>query len=194
VGEFDGKVAIVTGAARGLGRDYAEFLAEDGGAVVLADVNGEGAERSTKELEQKGARAIGLQVDVTDAASVDAMVATTVTGLGGIDILINNAAIWGDLEYSFQGVLDNDPDYFRTVIDVNLTGTFICSRAVVPAMRERGGGRIVNISSIGRLDVRRALRRQQARRQPAHVRRRGPARRGRHHRQRRGARDDLQRG
>ena len=77
------------------------------------------------------------------------MVASTVRELGGVDVLINNAAIWGDLEYSFQGVLDNDPAYFRTVIDVNLTGTFICSRAVVPAMRERGGGRIINISSIG---------------------------------------------
>jgi NAD(P)-dependent dehydrogenase (short-subunit alcohol dehydrogenase family) len=149
MGEFEGKVAIVTGAARGLGRDYAAFLAEDSAAVVLADVNGEGAQASAKELEHNGARAIGLQVDVTDEASVDAMVASTVREFGGVDVLINNAAIWGDLEYSFQGILDNDPAYFRTVIDVNLTGTFICSRAVVPIMRERGGGRIINISSIG---------------------------------------------
>jgi NAD(P)-dependent dehydrogenase (short-subunit alcohol dehydrogenase family) len=149
MGEFDGKIAIVTGAARGLGRDYAQFFADDGAAVVLADVNRDGVERSAKELEQNGARSIGLQVDVTDVASVDAMVSATVSELGGVDILINNAAMWGDLEGTFQGVLDTDPAYFRTVIDVNLTGTFICSRSVVPAMRQRGGGRIVNISSIG---------------------------------------------
>lgn len=147
--DFDGKVAIVTGAARGLGRDYAEFLAEDGAAVVLADVNGDGAEQSAKELGQNGARALGVQVDVTDAASVDTLVAAATREFGGIDFLINNAAIWGDLEYSFQGILDNSVDYFRKVIDVNLTGAFICSKAVVPAMRQRGGGRIVNISSIG---------------------------------------------
>jgi NAD(P)-dependent dehydrogenase (short-subunit alcohol dehydrogenase family) len=146
---FDGKVAIVTGAARGLGRDYAEFLAKDGAAVVLADVNGDGAEQAAKEIEQKGARAIGLNVDVTDEASVNAMVTTAVTELGGIDFLVNNAAIWGDLQNTFQGVLDNDPAYWRTVIDVNLTGVFLCTRAVVPAMRTRGGGRIVNITSIG---------------------------------------------
>ncbi len=149
MGVFEGKVAIVTGAARGLGRDYAEFFTEDGAAVVLADVNGEGAEQAAKELTQKGARAIGVQVDVADDASVDAMVASVTEELGGIDFLINNAAIWGDLQHSFQGVLDNDPAYWRTVVDVNLTGVFLCCRAVLPAMRARGGGRIVNISSIG---------------------------------------------
>jgi NAD(P)-dependent dehydrogenase (short-subunit alcohol dehydrogenase family) len=146
---LEGKVAIVTGAARGLGRDYAQFLADDGAAVVLADINGTGAEQAAKELEQKGAKALGVEVDVTDLASAEAMVAATKESFGGLDILINNAAIWGDLQYSFQGVLENDVDYFRTVIDVNLTGTFICSKAAAPAMRERGGGRIINISSIG---------------------------------------------
>ena len=132
-----------------MGRDYAEFLAADGAAVVLADVQGEGAEQAAKALTETGARAIGVQVDVTDEASVDAMVVTVTEELGGIDFLVNNAAIWGDLQNTFQGVLDNDPAYWRAVVEVNLTGVFLCSRAVLPAIRERQGGRIVNISSIG---------------------------------------------
>jgi 3-oxoacyl-[acyl-carrier protein] reductase len=144
-----GKVAVVTGAARGLGRDYAELLADDGAAVVLADIDGDGASQSARALVDRGARAIGVTVDVTDLDSASAMIDAAERELGGVDILINNAALWGDLERGMEGILDNDPDNFRRVLDVNLVGVFVCSKAVVPAMRRRGAGRIVNISSIG---------------------------------------------
>ncbi len=100
-GALKGKVAIVTGAARGLGRDYAEFLTRDGAAVVLADVNGDIAERSASELVDRGATAIGVTVDVTDYDSATAMFEAIRRDLGGVDILINNAALWGDLEIRF---------------------------------------------------------------------------------------------
>jgi NAD(P)-dependent dehydrogenase (short-subunit alcohol dehydrogenase family) len=149
MGLFDGKIAIVTGAARGLGRDYAEFLSADGAAVVIADLDAQGAETAAKELGSAGAQAHAVTVDITDEASALDLVADTARTFGGVDFLVNNAALWGDLEHMGDGVLDNPVDYFRRVVDVNLTGTFIASKAVVPAMRERGGGRIVNISSIG---------------------------------------------
>jgi 3-oxoacyl-[acyl-carrier protein] reductase len=146
---FDGKVAIVTGAARGLGCEYARMFAADGASVVVADIDGDGAVRAARELAGGGARAMGVTVDITDEPSVDAMVAAVGSEFGGVDFLVNNAALWGDLEHVADGVLDNPVDYFRTVVDVNLTGTFVASKAVAPAMRERGSGRIVNISSIG---------------------------------------------
>ena len=146
---FDGKVAIVTGAARGLGRDYAEMFAADGASVVLADIDGDGAAQAAKDLEASGSKALGIAVDITDEGSAEAMVREAAAAFGGVDYLVNNAALWGDLEHMADGVLDNPVDYFRTVVDVNLTGTFIASKAVAPALRERGSGRIVNISSIG---------------------------------------------
>jgi len=146
---FEGKVAIVTGGARGLGRDYAEYFAADGASVVVADVDAEGAAATAKALAERGATAHAVRVDITDEASALELVADTVGAFGAVDFLVNNAALWGDLEHMAGGVLDNPVDYFRRVVDVNLTGTFIASKAVAPAMRERGSGRIVNVSSIG---------------------------------------------
>src|SRR5437667_12840041 len=97
--DFDGKVAIVTGAARGLGRDYAEFFAADGASVVLADIDGDGAARSADELAANGAKTLGVTVDITAEPSADAMVAAAVSEFGGVDFLVNNAALWGDLEH-----------------------------------------------------------------------------------------------
>jgi NAD(P)-dependent dehydrogenase (short-subunit alcohol dehydrogenase family) len=146
---FDGKVAVVTGAARGLGRDYAEHFAADGAAVVLADVDADRAEAAAKALADRGARAHAVAVDITDESSALDLVGATVGRFGGLDLLVNNAALWGDLEHMADGVLDTPVDYFRRVVDVNLTGAFVVSKAAVPAMRERGSGRIVNVSSIG---------------------------------------------
>ena len=145
---LDGRVAIVTGAARGLGADYARYLAEDGAAVVVADIDGEGAAQTAKEIVATGGRALAVDVDVADNASVLKMVEATKAEFGGVDILINNAGIWKDLEGVFLGILEIEPEYWDHVLRVNLTGSFLCTRAVYPSMVERGWGRIINISSI----------------------------------------------
>src|SRR5437899_609438 len=144
---FDGKTAIITGAARGLGRDYATYFAEDGASVVVADINGDGAEEAARELEKDGAKALGIKVDVTDPASAKAMVESAVKELGGADILVNNAGIWGD--YKIQGILQTDLEWWNFVLGVNLTGCLVCAQAAIPTMGEKGWGRIVNMSSIG---------------------------------------------
>ena len=144
---FNDKVAVITGAARGLGRDYASFFAKDGARVVIADIDGDGAEKAAADLASESRRAFGVHLDITDETSVDNAVQAITGEFGGIDILVNNAGLWGDLELT--SVLGTEVDYWRTVIDVNLTGAFIMSRAVAPVMRERSWGRIVNISSQG---------------------------------------------
>ena len=191
---FEGKVAIVTGGARGLGRDYAEYFAADGASVVVADLDADGAAATAKALVDKGATARAVGVDITDEASALELVADTVGAFGGVDFLVNNAALWGDLEHMAGGVLDNPVDYFRRVVDVNLTGTFIASKAVAPAM-PRAEERTHRQRVVDRgVDVRRSVRDHQARAAPAHVRMCGAPRRRRHHGERSGAGDDLQRG
>jgi NAD(P)-dependent dehydrogenase (short-subunit alcohol dehydrogenase family) len=142
--DLSGKVVIVTGAARGLGRDYSRYFAQDGAAVVLADVRDVGS--AVRDITDTGARALGVEVDVTDLSSVQAMVAQTLATFGRVDVLINNAGIWRGLAEA--GLLGIDPEMWNTTFAVNVTGTLLCAQAVVPAMREQGWGRIVNISSM----------------------------------------------
>lgn len=140
----EGRVVIVTGAARGLGRDYARLLAADGAKVALADINADAVVAEAKEL---GANALGVAVDVTDTDSIAAMVAAVVDKWGTVDVLINNAGIWGDLEAAPLSA--TKPSYFDLVLAVNLRGPLLCTQAVLEPMRKQGWGRIINISSMG---------------------------------------------
>jgi NAD(P)-dependent dehydrogenase (short-subunit alcohol dehydrogenase family) len=141
--ELTGRVAIVTGAGAGIGAGIAATLAEAGAAVAVADIDGERAASTAKAIEKRGGRAITVTADVSDAREIDAMVRQTVTDLGGIDILVNNAGI-----ATTELVEDLDEEKWRGVLDVNLTGPFLCCKAVLPHMRRKGWGRIVNVASV----------------------------------------------
>jgi NAD(P)-dependent dehydrogenase (short-subunit alcohol dehydrogenase family) len=143
---FDNKVAIVTGAAQGIGESYAQALAGQGAQVVVADLNVEGAERVASEIEKAGGSAIGVSVDVSDPASADAMAKSTVDAFGGIDFLINNAAIYGGMKLA--PLMSVDLEYYQRFMAVNVNGAFFCTRACYPSMIDRGGGAIVNQSSV----------------------------------------------
>ena len=137
------RVAVVTGGARGIGQAIARRALDSGAAVALWDADeaqGEAARRALAGLGTVSA----VRVEVTDQASIDAAVAATLGAHGRIDILINNAGIAG----GNAPVWELDPDVWRRVIDVNLTGSFLACRAVVPQMLSGGYGRIVNIASI----------------------------------------------
>jgi 3-oxoacyl-[acyl-carrier protein] reductase len=144
-GRFDGKVAIVTGAGQGIGEAYAKGLAAEGAQVVVADLNGEQAARVADAITGSGADAMAQVVDVADPESTVAMAAAVVQKFGGIDYLVNNAAIYHGME--IHGLVDVDLAYYRKIMDVNMHGAFHCIRACHDAMVARGGGAIVNQSS-----------------------------------------------
>jgi NAD(P)-dependent dehydrogenase (short-subunit alcohol dehydrogenase family) len=142
VSEFQGRVAIVTGAAQGIGRVFARALAEAGAIPVIADRNMPKAEAVAQEI---GGAAVALEVDVADAGSVQAMADAVEAKHGRTDILVNNAAIFSTITMRpFEQI---PLDEWDQVLRVNLTGPFLCARAVLPAMRRAKWGRIVNIGS-----------------------------------------------
>ncbi len=130
---LQGKVAIVTGGAMGIGKAIAARLAKDGAQVVVAD------------LQKSPAAALSLQLDVSKESDVACMAAETAKKFGRIDILVNNAAVFSSLELRpFENI---PPDEFRRVMEVNVMGVWLCCRACVPHMRKAGGGRIINLAS-----------------------------------------------
>jgi NAD(P)-dependent dehydrogenase (short-subunit alcohol dehydrogenase family) len=144
---LEGKVAIVTGAARGLGRAYAERFADEGVAVVITDVLADELGRAADELGADGRHVHAVVADVTDPVATASIASATLDTFGRVDVLVNNAGIWGDFQRT--ALLDIDPDYWDLVMAVNVRGPLLCSRAVAPAMIAQGGGAIVNISSMG---------------------------------------------
>jgi NAD(P)-dependent dehydrogenase (short-subunit alcohol dehydrogenase family) len=142
---FNEKVAVVTGAAQGIGEAYARGLAAEGAAVVVADLNVESGERVAAEIQSTGGRAIFVQTDVSSAESATTMAARTVEEYGGLDLLVNNAAIYGAMQFDL--LLTVDWDYYRKFMSVNMDGALVMTRACFKHMQARGGGAIVNQSS-----------------------------------------------
>jgi 3-oxoacyl-[acyl-carrier protein] reductase len=164
--DLSGRVALVTGGSRGLGRADALMLARAGADVVVADILVESdesaaerygplaqaaaarglvmTEATAEQIRKLGRRSLALKCDVTDEEQVEAAVSQTVEELGSVDILVNNA---GTLDHLGQ-LVDQSPELWERDLRVNLTGAFNCSRAVWPHMKERGWGRIVNMASV----------------------------------------------
>ena len=140
---LDGKVAVITGAGRGLGKEAALLFAKEGAKVMVCDINQESAEEVASSVNAGGGEALAFRVDVTDAASVQAMVDAVVKRYGRIDVLVNNAGITADAQ-----LVKMTDDQWDRVINVNLKGVYLCTKAVAPVMIAKGSGRIINTSSV----------------------------------------------
>ena len=136
---LEGKVAVVTGGAQGIGRAIAEGLAREGARIVIADI------QRAREAAADFPDGVGLETDVSSEEDVASMVEETLSRCGRIDVLVNNAGLYASL--ALRPFEEIDVDEWRRVMDVNVMSMFLCCRAVVPAMRANGGGKIVNISS-----------------------------------------------
>ncbi|HLI26099.1 MAG TPA: SDR family oxidoreductase [Chloroflexota bacterium] len=145
-GRLAGRVAIVTGGGKGIGAVYTAGLAREGARVVAADIDGAAAEAQVARLRAEGADALAVQVDTGDAASVEAMVRATVERFGGLDILVNNAALYTAL-LPKRPFWELDEASWDRVLRVNVTGLWLCARAALPHLRASGRGRIINIAS-----------------------------------------------
>jgi meso-butanediol dehydrogenase / (S,S)-butanediol dehydrogenase / diacetyl reductase len=143
---YAGKVALITGAGRGIGRATALRLASEGASLAILDRDGPAARQAGKEVEQSGARALALDADITDQAAVDAAIEQVLAAFARIDVLVNNAtrALCGNLEQTA-------PEDWRSELEGTLTGAFLVTRAVLAPMLKAGRGAIVNIGSVNGL-------------------------------------------
>ncbi len=142
-GRVEGRVCIVTGAAQGIGATYARALAEEGAKIVVSDIDDAG--QVAAEIEAAGGEAAAISCDVSGWDACQELIAQTVDRFGRIDVLVNNAAIFGTLDRA--SIDEISPELFDRVMKVNVGGTFLCTKAAVPVMRERGYGKIINIST-----------------------------------------------
>ena len=140
---LDGKTAIVTGGGTGIGKGIARALALEGAAVVIASRNTAVLEAAAEELRGEGGQIVAVGADVTDEAQVEALFAETDRRFGRVDLLVNNSGA-----FEFAPLDELTLDQWRTLVDVNMTGVFLCTRAALRRMKQQGGGRIINIGSI----------------------------------------------
>ena len=141
---FDNKCAIITGAAGGIGFQVARMLGQEGARVCIMDINEDAANTVVDNLRSEGLDALAMQLDVADEAAVGRAFSKAIDGFSSrVDILVNNAGI-----ADFGSVETTASEIWRRIMDVNVTATYFCSRAVLPVMRENGGGTIVNFGSI----------------------------------------------
>ena len=143
MGSIKDKVAVVTGSTRGIGRAIAEALAGQGARVVVSARSPADVERAVEEMRQAGHDVRGKACDVRKYSDAESLMRFAAEGWGGLDILVNNAGIG-----IFGHVAEISPEEWDRVIDTNLTGVFYCCRAAIPFLRQRGGGYIINISSL----------------------------------------------
>jgi 3alpha(or 20beta)-hydroxysteroid dehydrogenase len=143
MGALERKVAIVTGAARGIGAEIGRLFAAEGAAVVLADRRDELGEAVAEEIRKAGGRALYLHLDITSSEEWHAAVATASAEFGGVDVLVNNAGI-----IRVKPFLETSLEDLQKVLNTNLIGGYLGTQCVVPAMKARGGGSVVNFSSV----------------------------------------------
>lgn len=142
MGRVNGKVAVVSGGALGMGQAFCKALAAEGAAVIVADINPQDGQRTVEAIEKAGGRALFVQLDVAQESQWNDLVAASTAAFGKIDILVNNAGI-----YVPGTVETTSPEDWDKIFSVNSKGVYLGMRAVVPAMRKAGGGSIINISS-----------------------------------------------
>jgi len=141
--DFDGKVAIVTGGALGIGQVAAKKLAEEGASVVICSDRGDQVEEAAEELRGEKLEVQGLRADVTSSEDMRRLVAFTVENYGGVDILVNSAGV-----QRYGTVVETEEEVWDEVLAINLKGIYLASKHAIPEMRECGGGTIVNLSSV----------------------------------------------
>ncbi|NLB45741.1 MAG: SDR family oxidoreductase, partial [Clostridiaceae bacterium] len=146
--KLQGKTAIVTGAAGNIGRATALLLAAEGATVIVSDINDEKAAAVTAEIIQAGGQALTCITDVRDSKQVISMVQTTLDKYNGVDILVNNAGGSGNLIGKITQFCDSEESTWDFVLDLNLKGTFICTRAVLDTMIKQKSGKIINLGSV----------------------------------------------
>jgi 3-oxoacyl-[acyl-carrier protein] reductase len=141
------KVAIITGAAHGIGKAYARRFAEEGAHVVIADIDGAGGEATARAIADSGGSAWARATDVRNLANVEALMHETARRFGHIDVLLNNAAIYVTQKLWKGPVEELTVEEWDRVMEVNLKGVFVCSKAVIPIMKRQKSGKIINIAS-----------------------------------------------
>lgn len=144
---LEGRVAIVTGGGHGIGKAYCKGLAGEGARIVVAEIDEAAARRTAEEIQREGAEALAVPTDVANEASTLNMAAQTLERFGRIDILVNNAAVFATIPISRTPIEEITVEEWDLVMAVNLRGMFLACKAVLPAMKKQGKGKIINISS-----------------------------------------------